>query len=155
MAVGWAGPLLAADPTPDPATVVRPPTCAERYPEEGPAGVDLRLGCIIGELVSQYTGSVGREATPASTYGLIMLGILLAGFAAVWLAGRYLRRAAGRRFAPVRPDEWWLCGTCRSVNGAGVEHCYSCGAPPTDGPTLRTDESPSIAQSFGSTRKRG
>jgi hypothetical protein len=57
--------------------------------------------------------------------------------------------------APVRPDAWWLCGTCRSVNAAGVEHCYSCGAPPSDGPTLLTDEAPSTTQSFGSSRKRG
>src|SRR6185503_19649665 len=42
----------AADPSAPPQP--RPPTCAERYPEEGPAGVDLRLGCIVSELVGLY-----------------------------------------------------------------------------------------------------
>ena len=148
---------LGADPTTNPGAVARP-TCAERYPEEGPAGIDLRLGCIIGEVVGQYGGSVSPSgATPASTYGLVVLGVLVAGFVAIWLLARLLRRSAGRRLAPVRPDEWWLCGSCRSVNGAGVVHCYSCGAtrPADTGPTLRTDEAPTTSQSFGSTRKRG
>ena len=157
LATGAATGANGADPTPNPGAVTRP-TCAERYPEEGPAGVDLRLGCIIGEVVGQYGGSVSAGgATPASTYGLALLGILVAGFVAIWLLGRLVRRSAGRRFAPVRPDEWWLCGSCRSVNGAGVVHCYSCGAtrPADAGPTLRTDEAPTTSQSFGSTRKRG
>lgn len=160
--VAAAAPVLGADPTADPTADpgtggATRPTCAERYPEEGPAGVDLRLGCIVGEVVGQYTGSVGQEATPASTYGLIVLGILVSGFVLIWLVGRFVGRAAGRRLAPVQPGEWWLCGTCRSVNGAGVQHCYSCGArsPDDPGPTLRTDDAPSTVQSFGSTRKRG
>lgn len=155
-----AAPVLGADPTANPTSDpgtggATRPTCAERYPDEGPAGVDLRLGCIVGEVVGQYTGSVGQEATPASTYGLIVLGILVAVFVAIWFIGRLVRRAAGRRLAPVQPGEWWLCGTCRSVNGAGVSRCYSCGAPPTGGPTLRTDDAPATAQSFGRTRKNG
>ena len=144
----------AADPTATPA-VAGPPTCSERYPAEGPAGVDLRLGCLIGELVGHYTGSVGEDATPASTYALVVIGLLLAGVLAVWMVGRLIGRAAGRRLAPVRPEEWWLCPTCRSVNGAGVQHCYSCGALRPEGPTLRTDDAPTTAQSFGSSRKRG
>lgn len=156
LAATAAGPALAADPTAEPGTGgTSRPTCAQRYPEEGPAGVDLRLGCIIGELVGHYSAAATRDATPASTYALVVLGILIAGLVAIWLVARFLRRAAGRSLAPVQPGEWWLCATCRSVNGAGVVHCYSCGAPPSDGPTLRTDDAPSTAQSFGSTRKRG
>lgn len=157
LATGAAAGALGADPTPNTGAATKP-SCAERYPEEGPAGVDLRLGCIIGELVGQYGGSLSPGGvTPASTYGLIVFGILLAGFVAVWLLGRVIRRSAGRRLASVRPEEWWLCGSCRSVNGAGVVHCYSCGAtrPADAGPTLRTDETPTTSQSFGSTRKRG
>ena len=148
------GTSFGADPTTAPA---RPPSCAERYPEEGPAALDLRLGCVIGEVVDQYTGSVGDDPTPASTYALVVVGILVVGFIAIWLVGRAIRGAAGRRLAPVRPDEWWLCEMCHSVNGAAVAHCYSCGARRPDGPnpTLRTDDAPSTTQSFGSTRKRG
>jgi hypothetical protein len=156
LAATGAGPALAADPTADPgATATSPRTCAQRYPDEGPAGVDLRLGCIIGELVGHYRASAAQDATPASSYALVVLGVLVAGFAAIWLVGRLLGRAAGRRLAPVQPGAWWLCATCRSVNGVGVTRCYSCGAAPPDGPTLRTDDAPSTTQSFGSTRKRG
>jgi hypothetical protein len=155
VATAGAGTLLAADPTAEPGGVPAPPTCAERYPEAGPAGLDLRLGCIIGELAGHYTAAMTQDATPASTYALVVAGIVVAGLLAIWLAARFVRGAAGRRLAPVRPGEWWLCATCRSVNGAGVQHCYSCGTPPPDGPTMRTDDAPSTSQSFGSTRKRG
>ena len=157
-AASAAGPALGADPTAAPETITNnPPTCAERYPAEGPAGVDLRLGCMIGELVGHYTGAAAEPATPASSYGLLVVGILAAGAIAIWLAGRLIGRAAGRRLAPVQPGEWWLCPSCRSVNGAGVQHCYSCGAarPAGAGPTLVTDDAPSTTQSFGHTRKRG
>lgn len=148
--------VLAADPTGAPGGAVAPPTCAERYPEQGPAGVDLRLGCIIGELVGAYSASFAQDATPASTYALVVVGILVGGLVVIWLAGRFVARAAGRRLAPVQPGEWWLCAKCRSVNGAGVVHCYSCGSTRPEGPapTLQTDDAPSTTQSFGSTRKR-
>jgi hypothetical protein len=153
--------VLAADPTTGPGSGAgAAPTCAERYPAEGPAGLDLRLGCLIGELVGHYTGSAATAntaATPASTYGLIVLAILVAGALAIWLAGRLVGRIAGRRLAPVRADTWWLCATCRSVNDSRAGHCYSCAAPRPEavGPLLRTDDAPSTTQSFGSTRKRG
>ena len=153
-----AGSALGADPTAAPETITNnPPTCAERYPAEGPAGVDLRLGCMIGELVGHYTGAAAEPATPASSYALLVVGILAAGVIAIWLAGRLIGGAAGRRLAPVQPGEWWLCPSCRSVNGAGVQHCYSCGAarPAGPAPTLTTDDAPSTTQSFGHTRKRG
>jgi len=153
---GAARSTAAADPTAEPGPPsAAGPTCAERYPGEGPAGVDLRLGCVIGELVGHYTGADAETVTPASTYALVTLAVIVGGGIAIWLVLRVARDAAGRRLAPVQPGEWWLCGSCRSVNGAGVEHCYSCGATRPDGPTLHTDEAPTTTQSFGSSRKRG
>jgi len=152
---GAARSTAAADPTAEPGPSAAGPTCAERYPGEGPAGVDLRLGCVIGELVGHYTGADAETVTPASTYALVTLAVIVGGGIAIWLVLRVARDAAGRRLAPVQPGEWWLCGSCRSVNGAGVEHCYSCGATRPDGPTLHTDEAPTTTQSFGSSRKRG
>ena len=146
---------LGVDPTAVPDVQPAAPTCAERFPEEGPAGVDLRLGCIVGEVVGLYTSGQARLPAPISTYAMVV-GMLLVGILIViWLAGRLVARIAGRRLAPVLPSEWWLCATCKSVNDAGVAHCYSCGSTPPDGPFLSTDDHPSIPQSFGSTRKRG
>jgi len=156
IALGGDRPIAAADPTAAPeAPAAGPPTCADRYPAEGPAGLDLRFGCVIGELVGHYTGANDEAVTPASTYALVSLAVIVGGGIALWLILGLARRAAGRRLAPVQPGSWWLCATCRSVNAAGVEHCYSCGATRPDGPTLQTDEAPTTTQSFGSTRKRG
>lgn len=148
------GVVLGADPTPDPgAAPLRPPTCAERFPEEGPAGVDLKLGCIVSEVVGLYTPDA--PPPPLSTYAILVGIVITAGVLLVWVVGRMLAHRAGRRLAPVLADAWWVCGRCRSVNGAGVEHCYSCGAGRPDGPMLTTSDRPEIPQSFGSTRKRG
>ena len=147
--------VFAADPTQGPDAGPAKPTCSERYPDEGPAGVDLRLGCIVGEVMAAYTGARAGSAQPLSSYAVVVFGVLVAGFLAVWLVGRTLRRVAGRRLAPVQPGAWWQCTTCRSLNGAAVEHCYSCGAGRPDSPMLPTDDRPGTPQSFGSTRKRG
>lgn len=155
-AIGVPGVLLAADPTPGPSgQTAGPPTCADRFPEEGPAGVDLRLGCIVSEVVGLYTPGHAAPPPPLSSYAILVGGVALGAVVALWLVGRLVARRAGRRLAPVLAGEWWICGTCRSVNGAGVGRCYSCGSGRPDGPTLTTDEHPTIAQSFGSTRKRG
>lgn len=155
-AVGVPGAVHAADPTPDPAgQTQRPPTCADRFPEEGPAGVDLRLGCIVSEVVGLYTAGQAAPPAPLSTY-VIFLGVLaVLAVVALWFAGRLVARRAGRRLAPVLAGEWWICGTCRSVNGAGMSRCYSCGGGRPDGPLLTTDEHPEVSQSFGRRRKRG
>lgn len=146
---------LAEDPSPDPASTARPPTCSGRFPDAGPAGVDLRLGCIVSELVGLYTAGQAKPPPPLSSYAIV-LGILTVGVVIVlWLVGRLLAQHAGRRLAPVLPGEWWVCATCRSVNGAAVEHCYSCGNTRADGPSLMTDERPRTPQSFGSKRKSG
>jgi hypothetical protein len=147
--------VAAADPTPDPGATARPPTCSERFAEEGPAGVDLRLGCTVSEVIGLYTAGQDASPPPLSSYA-IALGILTIGVVIlVILAGRFVGRRAGERLAPVLADEWWVCASCRSVNGAGVTRCYSCGATRPDGPTLRTDAAPTTSQSFGSSRKRG
>lgn len=141
--------MFAADPSAPPEP--RPPTCAERFPEEGPAGVDLRLGCIVSEVVGLYTP--GQASTPPtiSTYALFLVGLVLGVAVVALLATRLLARRAGEAMASVTPDAWWQCPTCRSVNGAGVTRCYSCGSPrPADvGVILETDASPGTPQSFG------
>jgi hypothetical protein len=150
------GAVLAADPTQVPAAqTARPPTCADRFPEEGPAGVDLRLGCIVSEVVGLYTPGQFAAPPTLSSYAILVGVVALGAITAAWLVGRFVARRAGRRLAPVLAGEWWICGTCRSVNGVGVAHCYSCGSGRPDGPMLTTDEHPEIAQSFGSRRKRG
>jgi hypothetical protein len=140
---------IAGDPSPPPQP--RPPTCAERFPEEGPAGVDLRLGCVVSEVVGLYTPGQASKPPTISTYALVLLGIVLGVAVVAVLATRLLARRAGEALAPVTPDAWWQCSTCRSVNGAGVRHCHSCGSPrPSDaGVILETDDSPGTPQSFG------
>ncbi len=152
-----AGPpmSIAADPTAGPAATQRPPTCAERFPDQGPAGVDLRLGCIVGEVVGLYRPGHAAVPAPLSSYALLVGFLVVGALFVVWLVSRLVARRAGRRLAPVLANAWWVCGSCKSVNGAGVTRCYSCASPPPDGPTMTTDDNPSIPQSFGSTRKRG
>jgi hypothetical protein len=139
----------AADPTAQPEA--RPPSCAERFPDEGPAGVDLRLGCIVSELVGLYTPGQASAPPTISTYGLVLLAIVLGVALLAILSTRLLARRAGAALAPVTPDVWWQCPACRSVNGAGVTRCYSCGAhrPADLGVTLATDDNPGTPQSFG------
>ena len=140
---------LATDPTSAP--VVGAPTCAERFPAEGPAGVDLRLGCIVSELVGLYSPGQASAPPTISTYALVLIGIALAGGVLALAGTRLLARRAGQALAPVMPDAWWQCPACRSVNAAGATRCYSCGSPrPADvGVILATDETPGTPQSFG------
>jgi hypothetical protein len=143
------GHAAAGEPTattgPEPARV----TCADRYPAEGPAGVDLRLGCIAGEIVGLYTASSGQPPAPISTWVVLLLASVATGLVGVWLVTRALTRRAGRRLAPVLAGARWVCDRCRSVNGAEKVRCYSCGAPPSGGPTMPTSEHPETPQSFG------
>jgi hypothetical protein len=156
-----AGLLLAATPAlgaeasapPDPSPAR--PTCSERYPEDGPAGVDLRLGCIVSEVVGVYTAGQTDAPPRLTTYAIGTLAAIAGVVALVWFAGRAASRRAGARLAPVTPTSWWVCDRCKSVNGAGVARCYACGNPAGDGPTLPTAADPGITQSFGERRKRG
>jgi hypothetical protein len=141
--------VAGADPSPTP----RPPTCAERYPAEGPAGVDLRLGCIARELVGLYTGENAEEPPRISRYlGQMAVVAGAAVLAVVFL--RLVRGRVGRRLAPVTPTAWWLCPKCRSVNAVGKTACYSCGTPWTpDAPVVPTADRPETIQRFGGDRK--
>jgi len=133
----------------------RPPTCVERYPANGPAGVDLRLGCIVSELVGLYTSGQAGPPPTLSTYALVVAGIIALVGVAAWLLARAGVRRASRRMAPVTPSAWWACPNCRSVNGANVERCYACGSPPGDDQLMPTDDRPSTPQSFGERGRRG
>lgn len=115
----------AADPT------HRPPrlTCDERFPADGPAGIDLRLGCLVGEVVGTFTGTTDQgDPAPLSSY-LEPLLITIVAVAAAVVALLLSRRLLGRRLAPDAPTEWWTCDACRSVNPGSGSRCYACGAP--------------------------
>lgn len=120
----------AADPTiPPPAQ-----TCDRRFPASGPAGVDLRLGCLVGEVVGTFTGATDQgDPAPLSSYlePLALVGLGLAGGVVALVL---TRRVLGRRLAPIAPSEWWGCGACRSLNPGAASRCYSCGAPRPAGP---------------------
>ncbi|MCI0345527.1 MAG: hypothetical protein L0221_08805 [Chloroflexi bacterium] len=137
--------VAAADPTPTP----RPPTCAERYPAEGPAGVDQRRGCIVSELVGHYTSGGVGEPVPISAY-LAPLLALVGGFALLFQVFRFVLGRGRRRMAAATPSEWWLCPNCHSVNGQARPNCYSCNRPWTpDAPLVLTSGHPEFIQHFG------
>jgi hypothetical protein len=131
-------PMAGQDTTTEP-TATRAPSCSERFPAEGPAGVDLRLGCIVSELVGLYTASNRGEPPRLSAYVLVLAGGVAAGALRVALALRLLARRASERLAPVTPAEWWVCPECQSVNATSASRCYACGSPPGDGPMLPTE----------------
>ena len=129
---------LAADPPSGPAA--HEPTCQERYPNDGPGGVDLQLGCVIAQLVGAYTGGDTRDPAPLSSYlrPLLLVGLIGTGLA---IALVLARRRLGRRLAPVLAAEWWSCPACRSVNPAVAASCYACGTPrPADARTMVRDD---------------
>lgn len=139
------GPTVAPDPS-------GPPTCLDRYPADGPAGVDLLLGCIVNEVAQTYLGAGQRtngEPPRISAYrGQIALLFTVLVLLAVGLWA--VRRRAGRRLAPVTPAAWWSCDGCRSLNAAGRTACYRCGRPWQAGSAeLRADAEPLATQSFG------
>lgn len=140
----------AADPAPAPTT--QPPTCAERFPDEGPAGVDLRLGCVVSEVIGRWRPDQASAPPPLSAY-LVWLGVLVgAGIGLGFVVLRLAARGAGRRLAPATPGSWWVCPACHSINGLAVGSCYNCGAArPADAAAnaMLTAEAPETAQSFG------
>jgi hypothetical protein len=144
--------VFAGDPSPTPsaAPTSRPATCAERYPAEGPGGVDLQLGCVASELVAYFSGLGPSDEPQRLTGYVIPSAVVTLGLVALLLAGRRLHRRASRRIAPATPVAWWSCPACRSLNAAGRETCYRCGRPFDEGATeMRTDAEPPAPQSFG------
>jgi hypothetical protein len=136
----------------DPAPTPRPPTCAERYPAEGPAGVDLRLGCIVSEVIGLWRPEQASAPPTLSAYA-ITLAVLVTALVGLGILGaRLLGRRAGERLAPTTPEAWWVCGTCHSLNGLSAARCYNCAAPrPEDvaSALMPTSDQPSTPQSFG------
>ena len=150
---GLAGLAAAADPTTPPTP--RPGSCAERYPEEGPAGLDLRLGCIANGLVTHYLGGDAGQPVRISTY-LTPLAVLVAGLVLVLLAASLVRRRAGARLAPASPGAYWLCPDCSSVNEPTRATCYSCQRPWSSGAAVMpAAQNPEMVQRFGGDRKSG
>ncbi|TAK00641.1 MAG: hypothetical protein EPO36_07935 [Chloroflexota bacterium] len=154
IAMSAAGPVIVRAASPEPSATTsptaRPPTCAERYPAEGPGGVDLQLGCLVNELVS-YAGGLGPSDQPQRlTAYLAPIAAVAAGLAVLLLVARQLNRRAARRVAPATPVAWWSCPACRSLNAAGRDTCYRCGRPFEVGAVeMRTDAEPPAPQAFG------
>jgi hypothetical protein len=157
-AAAWivsTGAVAGADPSPSPSASPHVPTCAERYPEQGPAGIDLRMACVVRELVGHYTGSEPVGPERISEYAVPMLAIVAVGLGLFYVARMVVRRSS-RVGAPVMPTEWWLCSACTSINPAGKPTCYSCHAAWTpDAKVVPTSEQPVMVQRFGGDRKKG
>jgi hypothetical protein len=146
--------LPAATIAADPATEAtpRPPSCAERYPAEGPAGVDLRLGCVVSEVIGLWRPDQAAAPPPLSTYAIALAALVGSVIGLGLVATRVLARRAGARLAPTTPGAWWVCPSCHSINGLGVGQCYRCGTPMPDdvgASLLPTGEEASTPQSFG------
>jgi hypothetical protein len=67
--------VAAADPgaSPAPVAATHQPTCAERFPADGPGGVDLQLGCVVRELIG-YFGGLGPSDEPQRLTGYLLPG---------------------------------------------------------------------------------
>lgn len=160
IAVAWAvvaflvGTTGASAASPDPSVnappTARPLTCAERYPADGPGGVDLQLGCVVNELVA-YAGGLGPSDQPQRlTAYVVPIAAVALALVALVLVARQLNRRADRWIAPAAPVAWWPCPACRSLNVARRETCYRCGRPLESGTAeMRTDAEPPAPQSFG------
>ena len=137
LAVCWVGAVTAAEPSTPPARQ----TCDQRFPADGPAGVDLRLGCLVSEIVGTFTGATDQgDPAPLSSYLEPLLVVVLALVAAA-VALVLSRRLLGRRLAPVLSAEWWSCAACRSLNPAAASRCYACGGVRTAEAGVVTAES--------------
>lgn len=147
----------AASPTEPPAPTARPPTCAERYPDPGPGGLDLRIPCIVRELMG-LVENPGDEPARLTMWLPTIAMLATAGFIAALILGRIVGRArAGfeRRVAPAAPAVRWSCPRCHSVNEPSRETCYSCGtAWSPAATTMPVAEHPVMVQSFGIDTRR-
>lgn len=126
-----AAPVALAD---DPA---RDPRCADWEQNGAPPGIDMRLVCTANEVIGTYTGrsaadDLNRDPLAPYVASLIVAGIVFA--VAGIVAARFVGGKAGRRLAPERPDVWWACPSCKSVNADGRTTCYACHASRSDTP---------------------
>lgn len=142
----------AATPTSTPAPTPRPLTCAERYPDPGPGGLDLRIPCIVRELMGLVEDPGDRP--PRLTEWLPTIALLAAGgLIAAVILGRMVGAARARmgwRLAPAAPGLRWSCPRCHSANEPSRERCYSCGLAWTpEAMTMPVSEHPVMVQSFG------
>jgi hypothetical protein len=120
------GSIRAADPSAGPV-IGAARTCAERFPAQGPGGVDLQLGCMAGEIISAYTGAAQSADPERLSTWIARLGVFALLLVALMLLGRTLGRRLGRRLAPSAPDSWWSCPHCMSLNEDHARACYGCG----------------------------
>lgn len=130
LATAWllalvAAPAALADDPP------RDPRCADWEQNGAPAGIDMRLVCAANEVIGAYTGQsstdeLNREPLTAYITALVVMGTVFAVVGIV--ATRYVGGKAGRRLAPERPDSWWVCPACQSLNAEGRTACYRCQA---------------------------
>jgi hypothetical protein len=122
---------------PAPTALADDPRCADWEQHGAPAGIDLHLVCTANQVIGAYTGQAGADVNsePLLPYvvGLLVTGIGLAMVGVV--ATRVVGRKAGKRLAPERPDAWWVCPSCQSVNAEGRPACYACHAPRADAPS--------------------
>ncbi|MBI2763070.1 MAG: hypothetical protein HYX54_04875 [Chloroflexi bacterium] len=123
-----AGAAAAVEPSTEPSAEAsqRPPTCSERYPDKGPAGLDLRLACVVTELVGAYSNPGDAASPPRISDWLRPLGLASGGLLLISVLVRGVVRRAGNRLAPVVPASWWSCPECRSLNPTGATACYRC-----------------------------
>jgi hypothetical protein len=121
LALALAPAVLADDPD---------PRCTDWEQHGAPEGIDMRLVCTANEVIGTYTGQSEAEINqdPLMPYavGALVTGIALAVVGVV--AMQVLGRQAGMRLAPERPDAWWVCSACGSINAEGRPACYACHA---------------------------
>lgn len=119
-----AQPARAADPQPSSPP---PRTCADRFPADGPGGVDLQLGCIAAEIVASATGSARPVGRARISEWILPIGGALGGLLLLAWLTRALHGRLNRRLAPAEPATWWVCPGCRSLNPGPGASCYACG----------------------------
>ncbi|MEO8461877.1 MAG: hypothetical protein ABI555_01580, partial [Chloroflexota bacterium] len=132
--VALAAPVSGADPSPAPSPTPSPTddprTCAQRYPIDGPGGVNLQIACIVVEFVAADAKSEAKaeaQARIASGFGPVV--VLVSAAVVAWIAVQWMSRRTGARLAPTQPARWWSCTHCRSLTAIGITNCYRCGQP--------------------------
>ena len=130
LVVALAPPVSAADPSPTPSPTKDPRTCVQRYPIDGPGGVNLQIACTVVELVaSDAKSDVKAEAQARIASGVGPVVVLVSAAVVAWIAVQWMSRRTGARLAPTQPAGGWSCTHCRSLTAIGITNCYRCGQP--------------------------